>query len=99
MVGGPANGQDYEGHSEHILVPKPVSVTVSRRVPELQMDQFQTALYWRKKLVWFGRILTIMAYEDTTDAELDDALMRLTLNDTGLKMWNAGKPKPRGAVS
>lgn len=94
MVGGPANGKDYEGHSDHVLLPKPVSVPVSHRTPALEVSQFQTILYRRKKLIWFGRILTIMAYEDTTDQELDNALMLLVLNETGMKLWRSGKPRP-----
>lgn len=88
MVGGPYNGRDEDTPYDDLRVPLPVAESDS------STPMFRTGSYRRKRLIWFGRLMMIWAYENLSDDELDDALMRLTLNETGLKLWNAGKPRP-----
>lgn len=93
MVGGPFNGRDEDFSHDTIRVPvaKP-----ERAVPPPQppFTGFRYVHYHRQKLVWFSRMLTIYACEGLSDDQLDDALMRLTLNETGLKLWSEGRPRP-----
>lgn len=92
LIGGPFNGEDREipeSWGSSILLPLPEDYRIGGSGP-----LFRTVHYRRRHLTWFGRALTVFVAEGLADAELDVAMVSLTLNETGLKLWRDGTPIP-----